>query len=83
MQGFRDLTDSDPSTKSYMDFFPPTVDEASLDKSWLERTFRSRKDFYRRNRDLCIIISAGLYVLQIDDRGAFHTTTLARHELGI
>ena len=60
---YRDLLDSDPNTKSYMDFFPPTTDESSLDTSWLERTFKSRKDYYRRNRDLCIICLVLLYGL--------------------
>lgn len=63
MQGYRDLLDNDPNTKSYMDFFPPTVDESSLDKSWLERVFKSRKDYARRNRDLCIIGLVALYAL--------------------
>lgn len=67
VQGYRDLTDSDPGTNSYMDFFPPTVDESQLDKSWLTRTFRSKRDYFRRNRDLCIICVVGLYLLCIVD----------------
>ena len=67
MQGYRDLMDKDPDTKSYMDFFPPTVDESSLDKAWLERTFKYRKDFYRRNRDLCIICLVALYAICMID----------------
>lgn len=63
MQGYRDLLDNDPSTKSYMDFFPPTVKEEDLDRSWLEQTFKSRKDYARRNRDLCIIGLVALYAL--------------------
>ncbi|MCM1369288.1 MAG: DUF5683 domain-containing protein [Candidatus Amulumruptor caecigallinarius] len=63
LQGYRDILDNDPNTKSYMDFFPPTVEEGSLDKAWLERTFKSRKDYYRRNRDLCIICLVALYAL--------------------
>lgn len=63
MQGYRDLLDNDPQTKSYMDFFPPTVSEDDLDRSWLERVFKSRKDYARRNRDLCIIGLAALYAL--------------------
>lgn len=66
-QGYRDLMDNDPSTKSYMDFFPPTVDEGDLDKSWLERVFKSRKDYARRNRDLCIIGLVAMYALCILD----------------
>ena len=63
MQGYRDLLDNDPQTKSYMDFFPPTVKESDLDKTWLEQTFKSRKDYARRNRDLCIIGLVALYAL--------------------
>lgn len=63
MQGYRDLLDNDPDTRSYMDFFPPTVKEEDLDRSWLERMFKSRKDYFRRNRDLCIIGIVGLYAL--------------------
>lgn len=66
-QGYRDLTDSDPNTKSYMDFFPPTVDESTLDKSWLTRTFKSKRDYFRRNRDLCIICVVGMYLICMVD----------------
>lgn len=62
-QGYQDLMDNDPSTKSYMDFFPPTIREEDLDHSWLVQTFKSRKDYARRNRDLCIIGLFGLYAL--------------------
>lgn len=62
-QAYRDLMDNDPSTKSYMDFFPPTVNEGDLDKTWLQQVFKSRKDYARRNRDLCIISLVGLYAL--------------------
>lgn len=67
MQGYNDLMDNDPDTKSYMNFFPPTVNEGDLDKEWLKRTFKTRKDFFRRNRDLCIISLAGMYLLCIVD----------------
>lgn len=62
-RGFRDLLDTDPNTKSYMDFFPPTTQESELDKAWLQSVMRSRKNFYRRNRDLCIICCVGLYLI--------------------
>ncbi|MDE5773559.1 MAG: hypothetical protein K2H86_03780 [Muribaculaceae bacterium] len=64
---YQDIMDDDPDTKSYMDFFPPTVSEDSLDKSWLAQTFKSRKDYYRRNRDLCIICCVGVYLLCMVD----------------
>ena len=40
-QAYRDLMDNDPSTKSYMDFFPPNAKEEDLNRSWMERTFKS------------------------------------------
>lgn len=67
MQGYRDLTDADPGTKSYMNFFPPTVDEGSLDQAWLQRVFKSKKDYFRRNRDLCIICLVALYLVCMVD----------------
>lgn len=67
MQGYRDLVDNDPGTHSYLNFFPPNVSESSLDHSWLEKTFKYRKDYYRRNRDLCIICLVALYLVCIVD----------------
>lgn len=66
-QAYRDIMDNDPSTKSYMNFFPPNTQESSLDKQWLTRLLKSRKDFYRRNRDLCIISMVGVYLLAMVD----------------
>lgn len=66
-RAYRDIMDNDPSTKSYMDFFPPTTSEADLDKNWLTNLLKSRKDFYRRNRDLCIIGMVGVYLLAMVD----------------
>lgn len=66
-RAYRDITDNDPTTKSYMDFFAPTVTEESLDKTWLTSLLQSRKNFYRRNRDLCIISMVGVYLLAMVD----------------
>lgn len=66
-RAYRDIMDSDPSTKSYMDFFPPTTNEADLDKTWLTNVLKSRKNFYRRNRDLCIISMIGVYLVAMVD----------------
>lgn len=78
-QGYLDLMDSDPDTKSYMNFFPPTTSEADLDKTWLANTMRSRKDFYRRNRDLCIICVVALYLLCMVD--AYVDASLAHFDV--
>lgn len=64
---YRDIMDNDPSTNSYMDFFPPTVQESDLDKNWLTNVLQSRKNYFRRNRDLCIICMVGVYLLAMVD----------------
>ncbi len=66
-KAYRDIMDTDPSTKSYMDFFPPTTKEEDLDKTWLTNLLRSRKNFYRRNRDLCVICMVGVYLIALVD----------------
>ena len=66
-QAYRDITDDDPNTNSYMDFYASTVTEADLDMEWLESTLQSRRNYYRRYRDLCIILMVGVYVICIID----------------
>lgn len=66
-RAYRDIMDQDPDTKSYMNFFPPTTNESDLDKAWLTRMLKSRKDYFRRNRDLCIISMVGVYALAMVD----------------
>lgn len=65
--GYMDLMSGDPDRKSYMDFFPPNTDESSLNKEWLQSVLKNRKNYYRRNRDLCIICMVGVYLLAIVD----------------
>lgn len=66
-RAYNDLLDNDPTTRSYMDFFPSTVKEEDLDKTWLANTMRSRKDYFRRNRDLCVICMIGVYFIAMID----------------
>lgn len=66
-KAYADIMDNDPTTKSYMDFFPSTVKEEDLDQEWLKRTLQSRKNYFRRNRDLCIICMVGVYLLAMVD----------------
>lgn len=66
-RAYRDLMDNDPATKSYMNFFPTGVSEDSLDKTWLENILKSRKNYFRRNRDLCIISMVAVYLLAMVD----------------
>lgn len=76
---YSDIMDNDPSTKSYMDFFAPTVKEESLDKTWLTNLLRTRKNYYRRNRDLCIICMIGVYFLSMVD--AYVDASLAHFDI--
>ena len=78
-QAYADATDSDPNTKSYMDFFPPTVKESDIDMEYLKKTLKSRKDFFRRNRVLCIISMVGLYLIAIVD--AYVDASLATFDI--
>ena len=64
---YGDIMDNDPTTKSYMDFFAPTVAESDFDKTWLTNLLRSRKNYYRRNRDLCILCMVGVYLVAMVD----------------
>lgn len=66
-RAYRDIMDTDPSTNSYMNFFPPNTQESDLDKTWLQNVLQSRKNYYRRNRDLCIIAMVGVYLLALVD----------------
>ena len=66
-RAYREIMDNDPSTNSYMNFFPPTTNEADLDRTWLTNILQSRKNYFRRNRDLCIICMVGVYLLAMVD----------------
>ncbi len=78
-RAYRDLLDSDPETKSYMNLFPPTVDESSLDKAWLTNVLKNKRDYFRRNRDLCIISMIGVYFLAMID--AYVDASLAHFDI--
>lgn len=62
-KAYRDAMDNDPSTKSYMDFYPPTTKEENINMDWLKKALKSKKDYFRRNKELCVISMVGLYLL--------------------
>ncbi len=78
-RAYRDIMDSDPNTKSYMDFYPSTTKEEDIDTEWLKRSLKSKKDFYRRNRDLCIISMVGLYFICMVD--AYVDASLSKFDI--
>lgn len=78
-KAYADIMDNDPTTRSYMDFFPSTVKEEDLDKTWLTNVLRSRKNYFRRNRDLCIIGMVAVYLVAIVD--AYVDASLAHFDI--
>ena len=78
-KGYRDVMDDDPDTRSYMDFFPPTVQESDLDKAWLEKVMKNKRDYYRRYREICVIAMVGVYLINIVD--AYVDASLAHFDI--
>ena len=66
-QAYLDVTDTDPNTNSYMNFFPPYYTEDMIDQSWLKNVLKTRKDAYRHYRDYCIVGMVALYLVCIID----------------
>ncbi|MCH5328366.1 MAG: hypothetical protein J1E02_05055 [Coprobacter sp.] len=68
---YSDIMDNDPTTNSFVNFLPYNRrnDQAYIDArlEWLKGVMKRKKDFYRRNRDLCIISMVGLYVVAMID----------------
>ena len=66
-KAYSDAMDNDPNTNSYMDFYPSTTKEEDINMTWLKKVLKSKKDFYRRYRDICIISMVGLYLVCMID----------------
>ena len=78
-KAYRDVMDDDPDTRSYMDFFPPTVQESDLSAAWLEKTMKNKRDYYRRYREICVISMVGVYLINIVD--AYVDASLAHFDI--
>ena len=65
-QAYLDIMDDDPNTASYEEFLPPRYD-IEANKDYLKRVFKSRKDVYRRQRDLSIFCFIGVYLISVID----------------
>lgn len=65
-QAYLDLMDSNPETKSYLNFFPQGYDITGRE-SQFQQIFKNRKDRYRRYRDLSVICFVGVYLLSVVD----------------
>lgn len=65
-QAYVDVMDSDPNTNSFVDFISPNVDIGS-NLDWVKSSLKSRRDRFRRYRDLSIFCFAGVYLLSVID----------------
>lgn len=68
-KAYLDMMDSDPGTRSYIDFLPvryQTMSDAEI-KSQFQDTFRNRKNYYRKYRDMSLFCFIGVYLLSVVD----------------
>lgn len=76
-QAYDDITDDDPTTKSYESFKHIKIDPNNLGQ--YTNLFKSRKDQYRRWRDLSIIVMGAVYALSIID--AYVDASLSKFDI--
>ena len=65
-----DIRDSDPNSERYLEVLPPgyNFDEQGAEwRRWFESQLEKKKDSYRRDRDLLVIVMVGVYVINIID----------------
>jgi len=62
---YRDISDEDPNTKSYMNLLPASYTES--DALQLSTVFKNRQQIYRRSRDLSFIGAVGVYLICMID----------------
>jgi len=63
---YRDLVLNSPN-KSYMDFLPPNYPMTESNRSYLEKTFQRKRNFYRQYRDYCLVGMIGVYLVAMVD----------------
>ncbi len=66
-QAYLDIMDNDPNTKSYTQFLHLGTQITSANEERYKSIFKSRKDKYRRWRDLSFFCMLGVYALSIVD----------------
>ena len=66
-QAYLDLMDDDPNTQSYNHFLHLGAKIDDSNKARYQKLFKSRKDTYRRWRDLSVFCLIGVYALSVID----------------
>ena len=66
-QAYLDLMDSDPGTASFNKFLHLGVQTTEANEERYKQLFKSRKDKYRRWRDMSFFVMLGVYALSVID----------------
>ena len=66
-QAYLDITDDDPGTASYNNYLHLGAKIDDTNRSRYEEIFKSRKNKYRRWRDLSFFVMVGVYALSVID----------------
>lgn len=68
---YRDAYSDDPNANSYINFLPYSYrnnkEWIEKNKEWIRSSLKSKKDYYRRNRDLCVVGMLAVYGLAMID----------------
>ncbi|CCZ14225.1 putative uncharacterized protein [Prevotella sp. CAG:487] len=66
-QAYLDIMDDDPNTQSYNQFLHlgNKIDDTNIER--YKKLFKSRKDRYRRWRDMSFFVLVGVYALSVID----------------
>ena len=79
-KAYRDAMDNDPNTKSYLKVLNLTNAQVeNINMDYIKKVLKSKKDYFRRNRDLSIICMVGLYLLCMVD--AYVDASLAHFDI--
>ncbi|MDO4929972.1 MAG: DUF5683 domain-containing protein [Bacteroidales bacterium] len=65
-QAYLDIMDDDPTTNSYLDMLPLNYDITGREEQFQNR-FKSKKNYYRRYRDLSVFCFIGVYLISVID----------------
>lgn len=68
---YRDIYSNDPNANSYINFLPyayrDDTEWIENNKDWIKSALKSKKDYYRKYRDICIAGMVGIYALAMID----------------
>ena len=78
-QAYLDLMDDDPNTQSYNQFLHLGAKIDDSNKARYQKLFKSRKDTYRRWRDLSVFCLIGVYALSVID--AYVDASLSKFDI--